>query len=141
MQVAAWTFCVGFVAAGVYSQFLAPWDAANLLVGVICLGVAWFFTTFANGSIELYPDAVVLDGWYRSRREIPLINVVEVEPDRYGLFFRLGPHEGASGPNQIGAKGLGLRLMKVRTRGDRIAEAIIAAAAVARVTGSEPGIS
>jgi len=114
MQVTAWVLCTGLVVMAVASQFLQPWEATNLLLSAVFLAVAWVFTTFANGVIELYPDAVVLDGWYRSRQEIPLAKIVAVEPVRSGLFFRFGPYEGVRGPNQIGAKGLGLEMLKVR---------------------------
>jgi hypothetical protein len=129
MLVSAWTFGVVFAGLSVACEFLKPWGLENVGLSLFFVGISIFFVRqFGTGRIELYPDAVVFDGWLRPRREVPLAKIEAVEPGPYGLFFRTGPHEGVSGTSQIGAKGLGLALLKVRARGDRIAAAVMAAA-------------
>lgn len=129
MLVSAWTSGVLFVGLSAACEFLKPWGIENVGLSLFFVGVSIFFVReFGTGRIELYPDAVVFDGWLRHPREVPLATIESVEPGPYGLFFRTGPYEGVSGTSQIGAKGLGLALLKVRTRGDRIADAVMAAA-------------
>ena len=128
MLVMSWSFAAGFVAAAVACQFLRPWIPGNLVLSAFFIAMAVFFVRqFGTGRIELYRDAVVLDGWWRRRREVPLTSIKSVEPGPHGLFFGSGDFDGIGGPSQIGAKGLGLHLLKVRARGDRIAETIMAA--------------
>jgi hypothetical protein len=113
------------------------WSAADLLWLLLLLPGAAISASLGSGYIDLYPDRVVLDGLFRRRREVRLAAIVSVEPEQFSLCFRLGPHEGISGPGTIGAKSPLLHLLRVHTRGDRIAETIMDAAAAAAADAAD----
>lgn len=132
MRVTTWVLFGVFVVLAVAVQFDGPWEPSVLLLAVGLVALGAFFPYLASGYIDLFEDVVVIDGWWRRRREVPLAEIVAVEPDRYGLDFRTGPHEVVSGPSAIGQKGWVADLLKVQTRGDRIAARVMSAAVSAR---------
>jgi hypothetical protein len=130
--VTTWVGTALFIGLAVAIQFDGPWEPSTLLLGLAVVALAASFPGMTSGYIDLFDDAVVIDGLLRRRRVVPLTEIQDVGIGRYGLYFRTGEHAVVSGPGGIGAKGLGLKLLKVQTRGDRIAARVTDAAADAR---------
>ena len=107
--------------------------AEAVFYSVLFLSTAATFVALATPCVDLYPDRVVLGGWFRKPEQLRLADIRSVEPWLYGLRFDVGRSGFMSGPMSIGAKGILLDVLKVRTRGDRIAERIMREAEHARL--------